>query len=338
MIVIESLKNIGFEMESHCIPNDDRWLKVEAELEDVGRYDEANSCYRYIFRTYPFRSMELFRRMTSLSEKKAQWARDNNDWRESDNNLLSALSYLDYTGYDCRNYNMINERIMNSLSNSVEYRVKSAKEMCQNIKDSYMEKINAIKLDHTTRVIGFGRVSSNFIRRIDDECIDKILFLEEYEKDRSDISISAMDNLLEIKLVPYPERPKSNEKIAEKVIDMIKKRDMFSSVIEGAERLIFVTALPSVGSYALAELAKQIPKTNVETAAFLQFPFQFEGRRRYDEANRLCRAIKENIAYLDVLELDELRKLECSERQPMDLHFEMYYDSTATKILDYIYN
>ena len=333
---IDRLRVLGFEIENICDSDYDRWMNVAMELEETRRFEEAASCYRYVFESNPSRSMEIIRRILALKEKKAQLAREEKDRRQSDNYLSNALFLLKYSGYNSREYNRINERILKTFSDSSDFMIKISKETCNDTINSYMEGLNTFHLKHTTRVIGFGHVASIIISKIDDIPADKIVFLSEYEIGAPKTLISEIDYHSEIKLVPYPERPKSDEKIARKLVDMINEQELFAAVIDGAERIIFVTALPSVGGYALAELTKGLSKSEIESIAFLQLPFSFEGKKRCGEAERLCQSISENVTQTKVLELDNLKKFECTKEQPMELHFAMYYDLTATEITDCI--
>lgn len=333
---IDRLRVLGFKIEKMGDSGYDRWMNIATEFEEIRRFDEAYSCYRYVFETNPSRSMEIIRRILALKEKKAQLAREQKDWGQSDNYLSYALFLLNYSGYNCREYNRINKRIMKAFSDSPDFFITIRRELCNDTNNSFMEGLNTLNLKHTTRVIGFGHVASIIISRMDDVPADKIVFLSEYEIGAPKTSFSEIDHHYEIKLVPYPERPKSDEKIARKLIDMINEQELFATVIEGAVRIIFVSALPSVGGYALAELTKGLSKSKIESIAFLQFPFSFEGKKRYGEAKRLCQSISENVTQTRVLELDDLKKLECTKEQPMELHFAMYYDLTATNITDCI--
>ncbi len=333
---IDRLRVLGFEIENIGDSDYDRWMNVAADLEEIGRFDEAYSCYRYVFEAYPSCSMEIIRRISVLEEKKAQYAREQKDWVRSDKYLSDALFLLKYSGYNSREYNRINERIMMAFSDSPDFFITIRREMYNNTTNSYMEGLNTLNLKHTTRVIGFGHVASIIISRIEDIPVDKIVFLSEYEIGAPKTLISEIDYHSEIKFIPYPERPTSDEKIARKLIDMINEQDLFNTVIEGAERIIFVTALPSVGGYALAELTKGLSKSKIESIAFLQLPFSFEGEKRCGDAERLCQSISENVTQTKVLELDNLKKFECTKEQPMELLFAMYYDLMVTDITDCI--
>lgn len=335
---IDTLNDLGFEIEKIGDSSYDRWMNVAIELEKIRRFDEAYSCYRYVFETNPSRSMEIIRRILVLKEKKAQLAREQKDWGQSDNYLSHALFLLKYSGYNSREYNRINERILKAFSDSSDFFITIRRERCNDTINSYMEGLNTLNLKHTTRVVGFGHVASIIISRIDDIPADKIVFLSEYEIGAPKTVISQIDYHYEIKFVPYPERPTSDEKIARKLIDMINEQELFTTIIEGAERIIFVTALPSVGGYALAELTKGLSKSKIESIAFLQLPFSFEGEKRCGDAERLCQSISENVTQTKILELDNLKKFECTKEQPMELLFAMYYDLTVTDITDYIIN
>lgn len=333
---IDRLKELGFEINKLCDSDYDRWMNVAMELEEIRRFDEAYSCYRYVFEAYPFRSMEIIRRILALKEKKAQLARGQKDRERSNNYLSNALFLLEYSGYNSQEYHRVNERILKAFSDSSDFMIKIRRENCNNTNNSYMEGLNTLNLKHATRIVGFGHVALTIISRIDDVPADKIVFLSEYETGAPKTLISEIDYHSEIKLVPYPERPKSDEKIAGKLIGMINNQELFTTVIEGVERIIFVTALPSVGGYALAELTKGLAESKIESIAFLQLPFSFEGKKRRGEAERLCQSISENMTQTKVLELDNLKKFECTKEQPMELIFAMHYDLIATDITDCI--
>ena len=115
---IDGLKSLGFNIEPVEVSDYDRWMNNAIEMKNLKRYEEALSCCRYLLESFPDNSPEIYKRMVSIEEEHAQWAREQNDWIQNDNSLWAAYRCLRLAGYGCREFSKIKKRLMDNLSMS----------------------------------------------------------------------------------------------------------------------------------------------------------------------------------------------------------------------------
>lgn len=113
---IEELESVGFKLEPSKISNYDRWMNNAIELANIKRYMDALSCCRYLLESYPDNSFEIYKRMVTIEEEHAQWARNQNDWVQNDSSLWHAYGYLRFAAYGKREFSKIKKRLMDNLS------------------------------------------------------------------------------------------------------------------------------------------------------------------------------------------------------------------------------
>ena len=103
-------------MESTEISDYDRWMDNAIEFEELRRYKEALSCCQYLLDSYPDKAFDIYKRMVTIEEEYARWAREQNDWMQNDNSIWHAYCCLRFAGYSCREFSKIKKRLMANLS------------------------------------------------------------------------------------------------------------------------------------------------------------------------------------------------------------------------------
>lgn len=198
---------------------------------------------------------------------------------------------------------------------------------------------NNLNLSHSTRIIGFGHVSAKILGYMEGVDADKVVFFFENFIEEG-YSLEEHDVFIEITLYVEGSSPRRPETLAKHYVRLIDECNLFSPVIEGADRVVFFTALPSLGGFVLAELTKDMADNplfnHITVSAFSQLPFKFEGKMQNDKANNLYQIIKENVPNTHVVDLDSVIKKDGYLQMPVEEVFKQGEMEIANMIKEYV--